>query len=134
MAVFKSDYRQFQIYVPNGEEIAPELGMSETVKFKRGTFETENEDLIEFLEDHSRYDINFYRVDAESSNDDSWKDSLKNYDTPDSWSEATVEALKDGEEIFRCQYECGFATTTPSAKGSHEQSCQNNPDNFEESE
>lgn len=135
MATFKSDYHEFQIYVPNGDEIAPELGVSQTVKFKRGTFETENEELIEFLENHSRFDINFYRIDSSNnSSEGDWKDNLKSYDKPDSWSEATVEKLKEGEDIYRCEYECGFATTTPSAKGSHENSCQNNPDNYSKDE
>ena len=116
MAKFQSDYANYMVRI-NGVN----------VHFKRGRFETENPDLIQALEEHNSFGVEFYRIDKAGK--PAWKERLKPKDKPQNWSDKTLETFKQGGDILRCEHGCGFATTRAGALGKHQQNCANAPTN-----
>jgi hypothetical protein len=106
----------------------------QSIDFERGVFRTDNEEIIEFLDGHLSRGVNFFRIDDEQEDTTNWRDRLEPSDNPEEWSDETLRRFKNGEEVFRCEYECGYANHHKPATASHENHCSSSTDDSEEEE
>lgn len=102
------------------------------IQFHNFSFATEHEEVVEYLRQNERYGIDFEEAEV-TEDTPSWRRRLESYDEPEMWSPQTVKHFRDGGNVIRCDYECGYASTTQAAVTRHENNrCPNRPSESEE--
>lgn len=134
VAVFESeDSPELGIWCD--DERAEELGVEKNkIEFSAFTYHTEDSAEIQYLRENEEYGRSYIEVTNEASSAE-WRERLQDVDDIKLWSDEVFEHFKNGGDVIRCGYECGYASTTRSAVTRHENNrCTQKPLDEEEEE